>query len=208
MTKMALNWPVDRHGYQLERPPKPRGRQGIAGNDDRVLVVRKGGPLDYRDVMQFDALYRRLAETPQTEDGVLDFVSRYGLLRPGSSAGVEAIQDEIRVVQQLLGFKEAHDWNSLKLWMAQNRKAIRVHPDFSADPSPTLYLSPGSLIDAIYLQFFQDVSTGANSRLCKRPGCGEWFYYGAGTPHRSTAEYCSPKCQKAHTYAKSKGARS
>lgn len=42
--------------------------------------------------------------------------------------------------------------------------------------------------------------TNVGLRLCKRPGCGEWFWYGGGTGRRKTAIFCTPKCQKAYYY--------
>jgi len=72
-------------------------------------------------------------------------------------------------------------------------------------PQPRLFFQPRDLLGAAYLQLMQDAAQGAILRLCARPGCGEWFYYGPGTKHRETALYHSPRCQKAHAYLKTKG---
>lgn len=211
MSKLALNWPVDENGYRIEPAPPvtPKTAKTLAGSHSLgASIVRNGGKLHFRDVMQIPALYKRLENCPPTEGGALNFVSLYGFLAGARHESVGDICRHIKVVRSLSSAWESHDWDALKLWMVDNQKKLRLNPQFREGDPPQLFFAPTSLIDAIYLQFFQDISTGVNFRLCRRPGCGEWFYYGPGTPHRSTAQYCSTKCEKAHAYEKAKGRRS
>jgi hypothetical protein len=154
--------------------------------------------------MRVSAIYHQLADCEANERGALHFVTKYGLLRSQEREPLNDICNTIRVVRSLLKARDAGDLDRLSKWMDENRKALRLHPDFQHG---ALFFAPSSLFDAIFLQLFQDTASGAKIRLCARPACGEWFYYGPGTAHRSTAEYCTPKCQKAHTYDKSKGTK-
>ncbi len=68
---------------------------------------------------------------------------------------------------------------------------------------PQLVMRPRSLVAAMWLQYGHWVSL-PNVELRRCAYCPNWFAYGPGTRRRKTAIYCSPKCQKAHQYAKMK----
>lgn len=198
MAKLALYWPVDVSGYHIEAPPHVG-----------PSIVRNGGRLmTDRDVLQCPALYQRLADCEPTGEGALKFVSKYGFLSGTRIETVEFICQQIAIVRSLLNAKNDDDRKALDDWMANSGQAIRLHAKLQGEKTPQLFFAPRTLIDAVYLQFFQDLSTSPNLRLCARPGCDEWFTFGPGTEHRNTAQYCSPKCQKAHTYEKTKGSKS
>jgi hypothetical protein len=187
--KMSLIWPRDCEGYRIG------GRwRTVVGLSDRTRAY---------DALAIDGLYRRLADMLATDAGVLAFARTYGLLTDGLDT-VDDFLNARKVVRWLIARREKGDWPEIVRWFHKNHKAIRLTaaPDYHAPPE--LFFKPMALIDAIYLQFFMDISSGAQLRLCKRPGCGNWFKYGPGTGHRETAEYCSPKCQKAHAYSKTK----
>jgi hypothetical protein len=148
---------------------------------------------------------------PGHPEGALGFVSRFGFLRGtwGQSEAVDEIIHEIRVAQSLIEAADRNDWDALSKWMEANRSAIKLSPSLefeSGKEKPTLFFHPARLIDAIYLQFFEEVSGGANIRKCQSPRCSEWFRYGPGTKHRETAQYCSDRCRRAHFYLKAKEA--
>ena len=72
---------------------------------------------------------------------------------------------------------------------------------------PILFFAPNTLMDAIYLQAFQEATSSAELLQCGRPGCPEYWAVGPGTgrrkpDHKSKVHFCSPKCQKAHAYMK------
>ncbi len=210
MPKLSLKWPRDCGGYHIIKPG-----QSLAGTHwnereipksvrTRPLILRNGSALEFPDCLEFDGLYEKLAKTKTSAQGAKDFVSQYGFLRADRYEYVDAICHEIRVVQSLIKLKDSRNWERLHLWMIDNRKAIRLNPELLGGDPPELFFRPSTLIDAIYLQFFEDLSTKANLRLCARAGCGNWFKYGTGTNRRSTSQYCSPKCQNAAKYAKMK----
>ena len=211
MARLSLHWPVDVGGYHIKPAPTggtSRAAKTIIGSaNPGPSIVRDGGKLNYdRDSMKIDGLYPRLADCPPTPQGALDFIRKYGFLNGKRSELVEFICHEIKVVRSLLAVKKSGDWEKLYLWMIDNPKASRLKPVLLGGDPPQLFFQPTTLLDAIYLQFFEDMSGGANLKFCKRPGCGEWFRYGPGTLHRATAQFCSPKCQKADDYQKRKGA--
>jgi hypothetical protein len=168
------------------------------------LIVRNGGEVYKGDRLTIDGLYHRLADRRSTEKGALDFVRQFGFLKGESSESVEFICEQIKIFRHLISLKQSQKWGGIRYWLSRNSEFIRLNPELLAGDPPEVFFRPSTLLDAIYLQFFEDLSSGANLRLCKRPGCREWFKYGPGTLHRNTAQYCSPKCQNAHKYAKRK----
>ena len=211
MPKLSLFWPIDQDGYGIKegvpgggtsRAAKTIGGSGAVG----ALIVRNGGPARFYDPLKINGLYHRLAECPTTAEGTYDFVRRFGFLGSidGLSERVEFICNEIRAVRSLLKDKRTRNWERLRLWIIDNPNIGLLRPDLLAGDPPELFFRPVTLQDAIYLQFFEDLTTSASLRKCKRPGCGEWFKYGAGTSHRNTAQFCSAKCQNADKYARRK----
>ena len=223
MAKLRLMWPIDLKGYLVE-PIRPRSGPTLAeggGGDDRpgegLYVIRNGGKLDFQDRLKIDGLWRKLAETEPTKDGALEFVSHYGFLWGNRrEESVVSISNEIKVMRSLVAAIDRHDWPILDLWLLDNRKAIRLHPEFQQDEewsNPGLFFRPGSLRDAIFLQALEDVTRGTELWKCQAPGCREYRRVGPGTgrwkprndAHGRRVFYCSPKCQKSHQYLKRKG---
>lgn len=211
MVAFSLFWPLDLDGYRIEKRPakKGKGRSLLWEAGGGTFIVRNGGRLDVsRDRLKMDGLYRCLAESKPTAAGALDFVSRYGFL---SSSGakeerVDSIVHEINVVRSVLATTERNDWSTLERWVEVNARAFRLGLTLkqSSGDRPTLFFKINTLREAIYFQLLADVTGGAKLKKCARPGCPNWFKYGPGTKHRETAIYCSPTCQKAHAYMKSK----
>ena len=209
MPKFSLLWPIDLDGYHITKsspsPPHVHARSILASTGDTgPWIVRNGGEDDKRDRMKIEGLYRRLAGCRSTEKGALDFVRRFGFLKGERAESVNFICEQIRTFRHLISLNRSQKWESLRHWLRHNSKFISLNPELLVGDPPEVFFRPSTLLDAIYLQFFEDLSSGANLRLCKRPGCREWFKYGPGTLHRNTAQYCSPKCQNAHKYAKRK----
>jgi hypothetical protein len=66
-----------------------------------------------------------------------------------------------------------------------------------------LKLRPARLIDAIWLQMAQSVSSGRAARECQR--CGNWFEVGPGTGRRLDAKFCCDEHRiEFHSRARSK----
>ena len=78
---------------------------------------------------------------------------------------------------------------------------------FDEAGKPQLGLRADQFYSFIFAQLIQDYTSGAQYKLCIRPGCGKYFYYGSGTGKRNTSSYCTDTCQKSHYYQTYKGQR-
>ena len=88
-------------GYALE--PDPSGAKGSAPGN---IIVPKGvAPLSYLPFEKFDSLYSAFAKV-QTEDELLAFVSKFGLLMGRGGDPVVDVLREAQFFRDLLGAKE------------------------------------------------------------------------------------------------------
>jgi len=213
MTEMTLMWPRHQEAKLLEEAPK-RGRSVATVLDMATprTWVEVSGRVEHYDCLRVPALYKQVAQCPQTARGVLEFVRVFGFLRKRREA-VDDICHEIQAMRSVVRLADRKDWAGLEAWLLQNQQsraislAATLHYE-RGHKGPTLLFQPRDLISAAYLQLYQDAAKGAQMRQCANPGCGEWFYYGPGTKpeKRETARYHSPACQKAHAYRRTKGA--
>jgi len=74
-----------------------------------------------------------------------------------------------------------------------------VHND---EDFPMFRFQPASLTNAVWCQLGIDIEAGV--RLKRRAHCRSIFGVGSRTYHRTTAIYCSPKCQNPAAYARRK----
>jgi hypothetical protein len=210
MTEMTLTWPRHQDAALKEEVPTRSGSvKTVLSETGPVAWIENAGKAELYDCLKVPGLYRRLASCPETVNGVLGFVRTFGLLRKGRRERMEDIWHEIRAIRSVVRASDHKDWAALDKWLHENQQSRAVSLSATlhyerGHNGPTLLFQPQDLISAGYLQLYQDVAKGAQMKQCVRPGCGEWFYYGAGTDHRETARYCSPKCQKAHAYSRTK----
>ena len=230
--KMTLNWPRDREGYHIETVPAGRGDYTLKtlpeGNLADVfrrkihrrpeaydVIVRNGGKLWSRPVV-VPALYEKLGACTANSKDALSFSNQYGLLGSDhDKMEVEHFRHVVRSVRRLIALAKKENWEKISEWLKGPKEmdwrelpgAINFSGDIGYDEEgrPQLEYRPRSLDEFIFAQLIQDYTGGAKYKLCIRPGCGEYFYYGSGTGKRNTAVYCSAKCQKAHQYMKLKG---
>jgi hypothetical protein len=191
MTQLVIefDWVRDPKGYHL---------------DEKGRVVRNGKghrPEDQeacRPLSSTDTLFRIFAHMATTPEGVLEFVQRYG---PLTGDGWNATKgEEVRRViphalrmNQILeshagkwkrpGFPEDHRETgqpvSLEAWVRWDRAA----KEFKWS------LRPNTMLDALWLQLGQWLTSGVQIRACQR--CGQWFEAGRGTGRRADAKFCS-----------------
>jgi hypothetical protein len=203
----------------LAADPDPRHPIPEADASPQTWIVNRPQKLQKLDCFRIEGLYRRfaVADRPETyvprkpaREGVLDFVRTYGLLRNSREEQLWFIRDEMKAMRSVIDAADRHDWDALDGWLRKDetRRAIGVSATFYNAPGqerPDVFFKPRDLISAMYLQLLQDVTDGTELRKCARPGCLEWFTFGAGTGRRKTKLYCGPSCQKAHAYAKEEG---
>jgi hypothetical protein len=169
-------------------------------------MVRNGGKLWPRPVLA-PALYEKLAVYTANSKGALWFSNQFGLL--GDNHDKMEVQHFCRVVglvRRLIALAKKENWEKINEWLeALGMINFSGVIGYDEEGRPQLVYRPQSLDKFIFAQLIQDYTGGAKYKLCIRPGCGEYFYYGSGTGKRNTAAYCSAKCQKAHQYMKLKG---
>jgi hypothetical protein len=189
-----FEWSRDAKGYRLER-----GR--IVGNGGKRLAYR---PLD-----EFPTLYNVFAKTPQTPKGALDFVQKFGRLT-GLNDGDDVRKvvsniDLVSIVLSMRGKLPKHDGPFEYIAPTAETGTVVVSGiplrgklSASLAPDPTtgawkLKLEPPSLLDAIWLQLGQAITSDADLRLCIQ--CGNPFEAGGKSGRRADAKFCSDECR-------------
>jgi hypothetical protein len=201
MPELAFDfkWYRDAAGYRLI-PAKPmplrRGQSILDVPSNQIQparIVRKGGTLQtYQPLKVFPNLFRYFIGMPRTEDGVLEFVEKFGPLtyaamqrRDGIRSGdvVWEIIDSANEMSELLrGAIIARPLRQLNAWIETEADGIR------------LKVSPACLLDALWLQLAQAKSGGKGSfRECLQ--CRSLFATGIGTDRRADAKFCSDECR-------------
>ena len=179
-----------------------------------TFIVRKGGQLDWtRRPMKVPGLCRMLAECEKTPAGALGFISKFGFLHRADAK--EQLVDEVySAIDQARWLHEAveqKEWRQISEALAQAGQTGLSHHGgvgrlgvlFNLPPGterPELRFAPASLLEAAYIQILDDAASGADLKRCKSPACDKYFRRGAGTNHRTTAEYCSTSCRTRHAY--------
>jgi hypothetical protein len=197
-----FEWWRDAKGYRLEH-----GR--IVGNGGKDLAYR---PLD-----EFSTLYTVFAKTPQTPEGLLDFVRKFGRLtldsqdRPKGD-DVRKVLPNIETISMVLGMlaggKLPRDKQGGPFkYTAKTAMGDIVVPGgvplpgklrawLAPDPTTGAWrmkLQPPSLLDAIWLQLGQAITSNADLRSCAH--CGNWFQAGGRSGRRADAKFCSDECR-------------
>jgi hypothetical protein len=189
-----FEWSRDAKGYRLEH-----GR--IVGNGGKRLAYR---PLD-----EFPTLYNVFAKTPQTFKGALDFVQKFGRLT-GLDDGDDVRKvvsniDLVSIVLSMRGKLPKHDGpfeytasTAETGTVVVSGIPLRGKLSASLAPDPTtgawrLKLEPPSLLDAIWLQLGQAITSDADLRLCAL--CGNPFEAGGKSGRRADAKFCSAECR-------------
>ncbi len=201
---IELDWARDPKGYRLAETGRPK----------MLRIVRNGAGQDPENLAYFqplastDSLFEVFANIATTPEGALEFVRRYGPLTPdGWDSGdqVYLVTSQAERMREILRV-----WAKKKNHLHMPRRSqksfglpIRVHPD-DTGPSSSLEakvfwdpldktlkweLRPRTLLDALWLQFGQALTSGIQIRQCEH--CGDFFEAGRGTGRRLDAKFCS-----------------
>ena len=173
-----------------------RHLQGYRFNSGRI--VPKGEDIQsYRPLQDFPTLYKIFVDQCKTEKGVLDFISKFGPLSvsPGNLItqkvlGLRAFMstrgDLVRdVIDQANLMRRQLDGRMVPQFPLANLEAVLV-PDTG---TIKLKLAPSRLIDALWLQMAQSVSSGRGVQTCDF--CGIPFEVGPGSGRRLDAKFCN-----------------
>jgi hypothetical protein len=190
---IEFDWVRDPKGYRLVK----------TGRSTMLRVVRKGtghSPKDYAHIRPLDltdSLFGIFAQTANTPDGVLDFVTRFGPLTPDgwdASKGdyvnlVISNADHMRQIIRSANIAQNHTRRPPE---PLHTAPILLDAMVAWDPATKTLkweLRPKSLLDALWLQLGQKLTGGGQWRECEH--CGKWFEVGRGTGRRADAKFCS-----------------
>jgi hypothetical protein len=140
--------------------------------------------------------YRIFASVAHTPTGALEFVERFGPLTWG---GWDATRGDL--VDLIL--MHAGAMRALLDAAREGRSPVLKEPGVQTPDStvlaaviwdqtaraPRWCFRPTTLLDALWLQFGQEVTRGVKIQVCQH--CGAWFEAGAGTGRRADAKFCS-----------------
>jgi len=204
-----FRWPIAAEYEVYKEKPKAKVKRGPKILERRGWYIRpKPGPVIYhRPLNNSPALFKQFAETPKTPEGVQEFASRYGMLDVGYKK--DGAISLLIWYEQIDAMREAIAQIESGAWLPEGYEAVAtkfvdlVLVNEVGRRRPTLKYRPKTLIAALRVQFALWVSLPEGVKLGQCVWDGEWFMRGPGF-HRSDAAYCSPKCQKAHQYAKKK----
>ena len=192
MQNLVFKWQRCRDGYEIRHD-----RHGLASLHARSDEYAAIQPIHSRT--GHTALFRQFAEMKPSDKAFRDFATEFGVLHaPHNESGLSEWYSEQSTLRISLGKSSpGKPLNSKALAPVFNgterylRLTVRIWDN-------DLMLEPESLRDAMWAQFALALTKGERQKACEL--CKTWFAYGPGTGRRETAMYCSPKCQKAHTY--------
>jgi hypothetical protein len=167
---------------------------------NRGRLVRKGGKLQaYRPLEDFPTLFRVFVDKCRSERGVVDFISKFGPLNtnPGDlittrvlglpgfmAAGGDSIREVIRQAKWMAKLIRDHKSDIPQIPLTSLEAFLLT----GSGGEIRLKLSPSRLIDAIWLQVAQSITSGRDLQECLH--CGELFEVGPGSGRRLDAKFC------------------
>ena len=197
----TFDWPVDQDGYVLNLvAPEEREadlEKGVllaGGKKDQITA--KGGPLRYYRPLENEGLWRRFGETCISLDGVMRFVSEFGLLfgERDNPHSVLEWAEQIRNIAARVDKGDRQDAADLLNERPPSIVEILAWNDRGARFETRLV--PYNLRDALRHQAAETISGNRRWRRCRKEGCPQWFRLGSGAS-TERREFCSDRCRVA-----------
>jgi hypothetical protein len=200
-----LVWPVDQDGYEVEHVmlEEPRGL-GLEREYDHIRS--KGGPLRFYRPLDEDGLWLLFADACKTAEGVLSFVTQFGLLTQsperldsflGTAALIRRIAERLQAGERL---------TATKLFANSGLPTMKEGVFFDPD-RPEVFefrLVPLTLRDGLLHQTGEAITGNRRFRRCRNEGCPNWFRLGhqakteeGRRTHTARREFCSDRCRVA-----------
>jgi hypothetical protein len=174
-------------------------RAAVSGGRPARIMRRGGKLVPYRPFEKDGGkLYRIFASLCSTGEEVpfLDFVNRFGPLTEfgNNDCGEEVIfaVSHASVMRDLLSCSPAERAAYFSRSGDRGVAWSRIDVAFTFNPmtnKPQFRMTPPTLVNALWLELGQALSSDASIRNCLH--CGEWFEAGAGTGRREDAKFCS-----------------
>jgi len=177
-------------------------------------IVGNGGPKRQMRLKEFPHLYLEFAKA-QSPEQLLHFVGRFGRLTNDDEgdnvrsllSGTKGMSAALELMRGMIGnlpkwpTGRRFEYETPSLGKIAGGIPIRGKLTAALVPDPMtgawqLQLSPPTLLDALWLQFGQALTSNAQLRQCDH--CGKWFEAGVGTGRRADAKFCSSQCQIEH----------
>jgi hypothetical protein len=199
-----FQWPVDADGYVVEN---------IRGAE--YVRARGGSNQNYRPMTDEPGLWRELAEKGTSTEGILKFVTAYGLLDPQSSEEngrpneriglIWGTADTLRKICDALDPGQVAKAAEIFTTQFAPRLRARIRRNDKGGRFEFFHV-PETLRAAILLQAGEAITGNRKFRRCACPGCGRWFQLGRGG-HTTRRKYCDGDACRMAAYRKRKNAK-
>jgi hypothetical protein len=172
----------------------------LDSHPQRILqsVVRCGGKLQsYRPIDHFDNLFAFFARDVKDSASVLEFIKTYGPLTPdGLDPRVGELADGViahaSAMRNFLRGDAAGGAASLEFNPGEGIPMADVGIKLITDQAlqvPKLQFNPKSLLDGMWIQVAQKITSGVSIGACTH--CGLWFAQGGRKGRRRDSKFCS-----------------
>jgi len=224
MDPFVFVWGVDQDGYEIRRA-------GLGGSMlwrkvvDYDEVAPRGGPPRYYRPLDEDSLWLRFAEICRTNDGILQFANKYGVL-DGLIGATGALTLSPTPVDSFLNLAERLGGIAEQLGSSEREAAadlLNNSDDFLFSGTPLMRVAllpkklggfeykfvPQTLRDALLHQAAEAISGNRRFQRCRNEECSSWFRLGpreGGKTYTARREFCSDRCRVATARRQKKGA--
>ncbi len=211
----GITWTASRHdGWKVHPPSHLPARMSDLlekwgmhlepGADDpyepfRVVVPLGTAVLNYDPMAASTSAYVEFINTPPTEDGVVSFTNRFGMLRRGMPARVDQWLRDLDLMKSAIAEWDGMGDDITNTYMAKlnNRwhdihMTLRLGVDGGASKGPSLVFGPHDLLGAMWAQLSLAVVGLVAFKGCSQ--CGNVIEVKPGT-NRPDRLYCGDACR-------------
>jgi hypothetical protein len=207
-----FEWAVDAAGYDWVAggPADESDEKSLFGEVVSVLhgkpvrparIVGRGGELRiYRPFERASGLFLPFSKLARTEEGLLEFVSRYGpMTREGMEASGEDASIGLSHAEAISEFLSEYRTDPHNCFAKYERglgwSRMDVALTFNASTGqPQMIWRPSSFVNALWFELAASLTGNTPLRACRY--CGKWFWVGPGTGRRLDAKFCSDQHRK------------
>jgi hypothetical protein len=224
MFEIDFEWAVDQAGYDWVSggPLDPNEENSLIGQLQSLVagrplrpdcIVPRGGKLQTVRPFRVPGLHRYFAANATTPEGLLRFVSQFGPMTADGNreCGEEALIGicAAETMSKLLADYASSPADCFARFGEGGLAWSRIDVRLAFNPitrRPQYIFTPPTLVNALWLELGQAVTSDAQWRQCVH--CGGWFEAGPGTGRRADARFCSDEHRIAfNSQKRSKGVR-
>lgn len=196
----VFEWPVDQHGYEIER--SKRYGPSLVGSATYDFIRPIGGPPRYyRPLEEHPGLWRQFADTCLSFEGVLAFVREFGLLTDLWNGGrdyPDRILKTAELIRQVATKLDGGDRRGAADLLNAQPPNIAEMLDWSDRIGRfETRLVPFDLRSALLHQAAEAITGNHQWRRCRNHGCPHWLQLGGPRGVTVRREFCSDRCRVA-----------